>query len=506
MNDELTLLLLLDVQARGQEVLDGVAAGLEQIATQGGLALQALTPLSGAFGGLLEAAAGLGEALATDLSGIDWSGIAATAVNGLQQALVGSSGLPAVVGGLASGLQQALAEAVAAVQTGELAAALSGLLGSVVGGIDWTQAVAADATAAVGTFGAMLERAVLQPAEQALGSLSQMMQEALGGIGAQALAAIQRAAAAIATSGPGQLAAAAGDALAAIDQALANFVPEATALGGQIIDALWQGIDGLAGWMATNVSLWLEANILLPVQTIFGLSGGSSGVSAVMATIGVALVQGLMDGMASLAGALLAATNNLVAPLLPALQSFQPAFTDVGGALMESLRGGIMAKAGEIADEARAVVQAAIDAAQSVLNGIESGIGAAQSALSGAGAAVGHNAMGASDWRGGLTWVGEQGPELVNLPRGAQVLPLSKFGLPGGYPLPGVSGVEAAADGTPWGLSAPGYPPAGVAGNGVINVYVSGNTVLSDQDADLLASRVGQAIVRQTGLAYSLVR
>jgi len=34
---------------------------------------------------------------------------------------------------------------------------------------------------------------------------------------------------------------------------------------------------------------------------------------------------------------------------------------------------------------------------------------------------VGHNAAGTPSWRGGLTWVGEFGPELVNLPRGSQV-------------------------------------------------------------------------------------
>ncbi len=34
---------------------------------------------------------------------------------------------------------------------------------------------------------------------------------------------------------------------------------------------------------------------------------------------------------------------------------------------------------------------------------------------------VGTNAQGTDHWRGGLTWVGEEGPEIVNLPRGAQV-------------------------------------------------------------------------------------
>lgn len=36
---------------------------------------------------------------------------------------------------------------------------------------------------------------------------------------------------------------------------------------------------------------------------------------------------------------------------------------------------------------------------------------------------IGKNANGTDNWRGGLTWVGEEGKELVNLPRGAQVIP-----------------------------------------------------------------------------------
>lgn len=39
---------------------------------------------------------------------------------------------------------------------------------------------------------------------------------------------------------------------------------------------------------------------------------------------------------------------------------------------------------------------------------------------------VGANAGGTSNWRGGLSWVGEKGPELVNLPKGAQVMPAAQ--------------------------------------------------------------------------------
>ena len=36
---------------------------------------------------------------------------------------------------------------------------------------------------------------------------------------------------------------------------------------------------------------------------------------------------------------------------------------------------------------------------------------------------IGHNAAGTEDWKGGETWVGERGPEIVNLPAHAQVIP-----------------------------------------------------------------------------------
>lgn len=36
---------------------------------------------------------------------------------------------------------------------------------------------------------------------------------------------------------------------------------------------------------------------------------------------------------------------------------------------------------------------------------------------------IGHAAGGTENWRGGPTWVGENGPEILNLPRGSQVIP-----------------------------------------------------------------------------------
>lgn len=39
---------------------------------------------------------------------------------------------------------------------------------------------------------------------------------------------------------------------------------------------------------------------------------------------------------------------------------------------------------------------------------------------------VGNNALGTNNWRGGWSWVGERGPELLNLPKGSRVMPTSE--------------------------------------------------------------------------------
>jgi hypothetical protein len=52
--------------------------------------------------------------------------------------------------------------------------------------------------------------------------------------------------------------------------------------------------------------------------------------------------------------------------------------------------------------------------------------------MSGPLASIPGNALGTNNWRGGLSWVGEQGAELMNVPRGAQIIPNNKIGGMGG--------------------------------------------------------------------------
>ncbi|MDP2358020.1 MAG: hypothetical protein Q8M31_18415 [Beijerinckiaceae bacterium] len=57
---------------------------------------------------------------------------------------------------------------------------------------------------------------------------------------------------------------------------------------------------------------------------------------------------------------------------------------------------------------------------------------------------IGGNANGTNNWRGGLTWVGERGKELVNLPKGSQVIPnRSAEGMGGGSSFAPVYNIDA---------------------------------------------------------------
>lgn len=65
-----------------------------------------------------------------------------------------------------------------------------------------------------------------------------------------------------------------------------------------------------------------------------------------------------------------------------------------------------------IADLARIAIRQAITGSISALFGGFFG-----------GGSIGRNAGGTDHWRGGATWVGENGPEILNLPRGSQIIP-----------------------------------------------------------------------------------
>lgn len=108
-------------------------------------------------------------------------------------------------------------------------------------------------------------------------------------------------------------------------------------------------------------------------------------------------------------------------------------FKDAGGDLVAKLIDGLGASGAFVADFAEKIwnaVKGAINKGIDKLNGLlEFTIkipGAPDIHVNAPN--IGHLAKGTSNWRGGPTWVGEQGPEILNLPQGSQVIPNHKTG------------------------------------------------------------------------------
>ena len=88
---------------------------------------------------------------------------------------------------------------------------------------------------------------------------------------------------------------------------------------------------------------------------------------------------------------------------------------------------------------------------------------------------VGENAKGTNNWRGGLTWVNEEGGELMNLPNGTQIIP---------HDLSEVMVKEHARN----------------IGNGMsINIPKLADTIVVREDADI--DRIGEALANKLNIA-----
>ena len=84
---------------------------------------------------------------------------------------------------------------------------------------------------------------------------------------------------------------------------------------------------------------------------------------------------------------------------------------------------------------------------------------------------MGMNAAGTPNWRGGWTTVGEKGPELMNLPRGTQIIP------------------HEASLNTPMG--------------GNITIAKLADQIVVREDADI--DKIGDAVVRKMRMAGAMM-
>lgn len=126
------------------------------------------------------------------------------------------------------------------------------------------------------------------------------------------------------------------------------------------------------------------------------------------------------SGLVDFFGAIL----DLVTALLPAIKLLTPVFELLGVVLKP-----VSAVLSEIAGVLKTILNFAGDLAKTAgnwLGGILSGGGRTFTE-----AVIPGNEIGSDNWRGGLTWVGENGPELVHLPQGSRIDTAQQSGMTG---------------------------------------------------------------------------
>lgn len=153
---------------------------------------------------------------------------------------------------------------------------------------------------------------------------------------------------------------------------------------------VFTGIAALAGLAANLVTVAAAFPKAAAAMALF-----SKGALAVLGPVGL-----LVAGLAAVAGAL-----NSVKGAWDAVNNAQSAADNLGNP-------------GQIA-------QLQKQAAAARKRGDSAAVKRYASAISaiGGGGAIGGNAEGTDNWRGGPTWVGEKGPEIIDLPKGSRVIP-----------------------------------------------------------------------------------
>lgn len=126
------------------------------------------------------------------------------------------------------------------------------------------------------------------------------------------------------------------------------------------------------------------------------------------------------SGLVDFFGAIL----DLVTALLPAIKILMPVFE-----LLAVVLKPVSAVLSEIANALKTILNFAGDLARTAGNWLGE-------QLSGGGrefteAVIPGNEIGSDNWRGGLTWVGENGPELVHLPQGSRIDTAQQSGMTG---------------------------------------------------------------------------
>lgn len=177
-----------------------------------------------------------------------------------------------------------------------------------------------------------------------------------------------------------------------------------------VISAAAPVISGLVSGIGTVVST------LAPVfSTIFSEIGDK--VGSVLSFVGSKMgwIQEVISTAMPVVASILTTAWSVISPVLDiAISVFKLLFN-----VTQTVFTGILNVVSSVWDKVKPIV----DGVANGLNWIKDKVSGLFGGGGDGGGSVGKNAEGTNHWRGGVTWVGEKGPELVELPRGSRVLP-----------------------------------------------------------------------------------
>lgn len=186
-------------------------------------------------------------------------------------------------------------------------------------------------------------------------------------------------------------------------------------LPGRIMDGI-RALPRLVGHMlARMLVFWATLPIKIPIFMV------TMGIKVVQAAIGIGpklfsaaiqIISKFLAGLVTGWNAVMDWVHNLPGTIATAVANLASQFFDIGKTIASEIAKGFYESLpGPLKDTLGAGAEAA-----------EWGANAAGDALGFATGGILGNAGGTTFWEGGLTLVGEQGPEIVNLPRGSEVM------------------------------------------------------------------------------------
>ena len=180
---------------------------------------------------------------------------------------------------------------------------------------------------------------------------------------------------------------------------------------GNVIAAAAPVIAGLVQGIGTVVSA------LAPVfQVIF--DGIGQKVGSVLEFVGSKMgwIQNIIGTVAPVVADILTTAWGVISPVMDlAISVFKLLFN-----VVQTVFNGIASVVSSVWSKVKPIVEGIGNGLSWVANKVKGLLGMGGG---GDGGSVGSNAEGTNNWRGGPTWVGERGPELVDLPKGSRVLP-----------------------------------------------------------------------------------